>query len=657
MTMMTRNVSPADTNETITMPHALELVGVCHSGPIAPNRSSLWSKMTYYPPTGLILKDISFEIHSGEMMAILGSKGSGKKALLELISHRINHQSTTRGQILLNDVPLTLRVFQEQCAFVSKRTELIEGLSVRQTLTYMAKMTIHQPIPRRLPDGSFMTIRFRVKQVMADTALTSLANLDVSELNEAERRRLSIAMHLIRDALLLVLDNPTSNLSPLDSYFIVSMLSNHCRKYQRILLFTIDNPRSDIFPFIDRVTFLSLGEIVYTGSTRMMMDYFSGIGFPCPELENPLMYYLCLSTVDRRSRERFIESSAQIAALVDKFKIDGQEYRKYNSPYVKLNYALSIPLTAYGKASTCTTILVLIARQFCSNLIWKRLFLKIGFIPLFCTLLYSFILPSLSETQNSFQTRSAIIFNLFASITFLTPIITSYCFYQHRNRFYEDSSRLSIYRGPSLIVTNILANLPMSLLQIITYWTTAFRIDEYWLERWIVFCSVLWGLYTFVEQLTIGLMCFVRSSFNASLSASYFLTPFLIMGSTSFRSMLASPNILYYINWLNIYYWAGWTLHFIEFQFNTDLVRVPHVSTNNTVELCSSNVVPGKCMFLSGNHYLDQRFRDIKDIPEWSLIFWKNFAFIFIFAIGAYLINTVIYVIPLPASLKSKFRD
>lgn len=191
----------------------------------------------------------------------------------------------------------------------------------------------------------------------------------------------------------------------------------------------------------------------------------------------------------------------------------------------------------------------------------------------------------------------------------------------------------------------------------ITYWTTAFRIDEYWLERWIVFCSVLWGLYTFVEQLTIGLMCFVRSSFNASLSASYFLTPFLIMGSTSFRSMLASPNILYYINWLNIYYWAGWTLHFIEFQFNTDLVRVPHVSTNNTVELCSSNVVPGKCMFLSGNHYLDQRFRDIKDIPEWSLIFWKNFAFIFIFAIGAYLINTVIYVIPLPASLKSKFRD
>lgn len=225
------------------------------------------------------------------MMAILGSKGSGKKALLDLISHRINHQTNTRGQILLNDVPLTLRVFQEQCAYISKKTQLIEGLSVRQTLTYMARMTIRQPIPLRLNDGSFMTIRLRVKQVLADIALSNVANYDVSDLNDAERRRLAIGIHLIRDPLLLVLDNPTENLNPLDSYFIISMLSNHCRKYQRIIMFTIDKPRSDIFPFIDRVTFLCLGDIVYTGSTRMMMDYFSGIGFPCPEMENPLMYY------------------------------------------------------------------------------------------------------------------------------------------------------------------------------------------------------------------------------------------------------------------------------------------------------------------------------------------------------------------------------
>ena len=233
---------------------------------------------------------------------------------------------------------------------------------------------------------------------------------------------------------------------------------------------------------------------------------------------------------------------------------------------------------------------------------------------------------------------------------------------QHRNRFYEDSSRLSIYRGPSLIVTNLISNVILSALTVsiggsITYWSTPLRMDDYWLQRWIIFCGVLWGVYTFVEQFTIAVMCVVKSSFDAALISIYLLTPLLIAGSTTLRSMLAASNALYYANWLNIYYWASWVLHFNEFQFNSEMVRVPYMAANNTIELCNANIVAGKCMFLSGNHFLDQRLRDIKDIPEWSLIFWKNFAFIFIFALSSHLINTVIYVIPLPASLKAKFRD
>ena len=142
-----------------------------------------------------------------------------------------------------------------------------------------------------MQDGSWMPLRIRIKQVLADVALTGLANSAIEELGDAERRRLTIAMQLVRDPLLLILDDPTRGLSPLDTYFIVSMLSNHVKKYQRIVLFTMDRPRSDIFPFLDRVTFLCLGDVVYTGTTRMMMEYFSSIGFPCPELENPLMYY------------------------------------------------------------------------------------------------------------------------------------------------------------------------------------------------------------------------------------------------------------------------------------------------------------------------------------------------------------------------------
>ena len=83
---------------------------------------------------------------------------------------------------------------------------------------------------------------------------------------------------------------------------------------------------------------------------------------------------MCLSTVDRRSRERFIESNNQIASLVEKFKVEGASYRKFSG----LNSASTapdmidnglegggahhqkVPLTAYGRPGSLTVLMNLI---------------------------------------------------------------------------------------------------------------------------------------------------------------------------------------------------------------------------------------------------------------------------------------------------------
>merc|ERR1712012_1439421 len=182
-------------------------------------------KLTGSVRTGVILKDVSLEVHGGELHAVLGSKGSGKRALLEVISRRA--QGPTRGQILLN------------------------GLSVEATLMYAASISLGRKVSSYVKTA-------RVKQVLADLALTNLANHSVETLTKAEYRRLVIGVQLVRDPVVLLLEEPTWELDPLNTYFIISILSNHAKKYNRIVMITMEKPRSDIFPFLDRVTYLCL---------------------------------------------------------------------------------------------------------------------------------------------------------------------------------------------------------------------------------------------------------------------------------------------------------------------------------------------------------------------------------------------------------------
>ena len=92
----------------MTAEYVLELNNVFHSGQVEPG--TCLQKLIGSVRTGVILKDVSLEVHGGELHAVLGSKGSGKRALLEVISRRA--QGPTRGNIALNGVPMSMRLFQ-----------------------------------------------------------------------------------------------------------------------------------------------------------------------------------------------------------------------------------------------------------------------------------------------------------------------------------------------------------------------------------------------------------------------------------------------------------------------------------------------------------------------------------------------------------------
>ncbi|KAG7165809.1 ATP-binding cassette sub-family G member 5-like [Homarus americanus] len=625
----------------------LELISVFHTGPVEPGScvqklfaslsvfecdrlalpqvepGSCVQKLVGNVPTGVILKDVSLEIHGGELMAILGSKGSGKRALLEVISRRA--QGPTRGQILLNHVPMSLRLFQDSCGYVTHKTQLLEGVTAKQTLDYSAKLSLSSKIGSSMRSG-------RVRQVLADLALTQVANRPVEQLTPSEYRRLVIGVQLIKDPLVVLLDEPAWGLDPLNTYFVISILSNHAKKYNRIIIITMEKPRSDILPFLDRVSYLCLGDVVYTGSTRHMIDYFRTIGFPCPELENPLMYYLCLSTVDRRSRERFIDSNNQIAALVEKFKVEGGPYRKYSGGPPDLDQLEhKVPLSAYGRPGIFSTMLALLLRAFtmmspCSYVGLQQLFFRLFLLPAFFFLLWNF-----------------------------------YWQLEHRTRYYHEA-REGLYRGPLFILTYCLYTLPVSYLSVmlasaIVYFGLSLGDSGVdgpdWLG-WAVFGSVLWAVWAFVEQQTIALMMIVKSSYSAGATSVALTTFYLLVASASLRSLVHLPDWLYYLGHVIVFRYASAVLHEQAF-----LDKLPQLPVNASAD-CPDNNAEYGCRYRNGTYYLLERYHFSEnglDLGRQDLDLWFNFALSFAFFGGMFVLNLVLYLVPLPSFIKSKFRD
>jgi ABC-type multidrug transport system ATPase subunit len=145
-----------------------------------------------------------------------------------------------RGSVLLNGAPLTKNLFQQRCGYVTHQYDFIPGLTVSQTLHYTPTIL------------SGYLKSSKVRQILADLALSQVANKKVENLSVSERRRLAIGVQLVRDPVMLLLDEPTQGLDPLAAYLLISILSNSAKKTGCGILLSMEKPRSDVFPFLDR---------------------------------------------------------------------------------------------------------------------------------------------------------------------------------------------------------------------------------------------------------------------------------------------------------------------------------------------------------------------------------------------------------------------
>ncbi|WVQ77432.1 hypothetical protein IAR50_007118 [Cryptococcus sp. DSM 104548] len=282
------------------------------------------------PKKKWILNEVSCECRSGEVLAILGGSGSGKTTLLNAIAHRLTGLPTTNGEVAYfspalgrdsgedKGEKLDGSQVKKRIGFVRQQDYLVECLTVRETLTYAAKLRL----PTNLTDD---TIRSIVEQTIEELGLKDAADTVVGGplrkgISGGEKRRLSIGCVLVTLPSVLILDEPTSGLDAFTSYLLLLTLSQLARRGRTIIL-SIHAPRSDAFDIFDRIALLSKGEIVYSGPRSSCLGWFYSLGHEVEPGVNPLDFLIDISSVDNRTPENEESSLARVRALTQAWSL------------------------------------------------------------------------------------------------------------------------------------------------------------------------------------------------------------------------------------------------------------------------------------------------------------------------------------------------
>ncbi|XP_028927479.1 ATP-binding cassette sub-family G member 8 [Ornithorhynchus anatinus] len=278
----------------------------------------LWWPWTPGPDSrSLAIENLNFKVQSGQMLAIIGSSGCGKSSLLDVITGQDSGGQVRTGQIRINGQPSTPQLVRATVAHVRQDDCLLPHLTVRETLTFVAKL--------RLPQTFSEAQRAqRVDDVIAELRLrqcahTRVGNKHVRGVSGGERRRVSIGVQLLWNPGILILDEPTSGLDSFTSHNLVRMLARLARG-NRLVLLSLHQPRSDVFRLFDLVLLLSEGSTLYAGPASHMARYFAAAGHPCPRFSNPADFYVDLTSIDRRGELQEAASRERVQVLSSLFR-------------------------------------------------------------------------------------------------------------------------------------------------------------------------------------------------------------------------------------------------------------------------------------------------------------------------------------------------
>eukprot|EP00043_Microstomoeca_roanoka_P000728 m.28780 g.28780 ORF g.28780 m.28780 type:complete len:766 (+) comp10476_c0_seq2:346-2643(+) len=265
-----------------------------------------------------ILKGLSGDCKPGHVLAIMGASGAGKTTLLNILAGRLSQSGNgrTSGHILVNGHKRDYTTFRKQSAYVLQHDVFYAEMTVRETIMLSALLRL----PREMSTEDKMR---RVDGIITELGLakcqnTVLGNDLIRGVSGGERKRCNIGTELVVDPSLIFLDEPTTGLDAFNAQNVMTSLLT-LAKAGRTIVCTIHQPRSEIYATLDELMLLSEGYTMYFGPAKEAADYFSNLGYPCPESYNPSDFFLDLVSYDARSKDKERITKKRIQYLAERY--------------------------------------------------------------------------------------------------------------------------------------------------------------------------------------------------------------------------------------------------------------------------------------------------------------------------------------------------
>jgi branched-chain amino acid transport system ATP-binding protein len=212
----------------------------------------------------VVTNDVSLTVAAGERHVIIGPNGAGKTSLVNQIGGQLEPSA---GRIFVKDTDITgwspSRVSRIGVARTFQRNNLFQNLSVIENLRLAVQARRGNPLDFFTPVGRLEDLVTRAEHLMRRVHLTGGGDRLARNLSYGEQRQLEIGIALAGEPDLLLLDEPTSGMSPAETARMIELIAGLPRS---LAILMIEHDMKVVFSVADRITVLYYGEVLATGT-------------------------------------------------------------------------------------------------------------------------------------------------------------------------------------------------------------------------------------------------------------------------------------------------------------------------------------------------------------------------------------------------------